>query len=305
MSQTAALPTPNWPKWQQTCWQADEPAHILNADRMNARGILYARKGQLAEAQNSFEEAVSVSSQYHHYVHYTCSAIYTLAAELTAQFNDQRSVQGLLKAALFQDHTNARALAMQQGNFKNPPAYERDLATDEAWRHAIRLPHIAPPSSDTSSLHDEAYACIRRGEYKMALAALRVARNITPDMSATGKMPRLLLHHAQARADQFQLKEALAAIKHAIESAQKWHDLYHRQSSLHRLHLGRVLALQDEWELACEHFRQAIDLNPKHPEGYEARAIAYHALEQDEQAQKDLQKAASLRQKLEFSKAAG
>ncbi len=297
----SAAMLPDWPAWQLTTWQLDEPTHELNSDVANAKGIKFALEEKWKMAEVMFERATSISNQYHHYIHYTCSAIYTLAAEVMHILEQPDTVSPLIKSALFQDHTNARALAMQAGEFSKLPLYDVDLATDAQWMHAIRLPDASHQKSATTSLLDEAYRAISRGEYQIAIAALRVARTTTPDISASGKMPRLLMHHARARLGLKQYKEALSAITQAIESAKIWHHTYHRQAALHRLHLGRAMAMQGNWLMACDHFRQALDIDPPHPEGWEARARAYIALENQAAAQKDLAKAQSLRQKLEFS----
>lgn len=111
-------------------------AHPASSDGYNALGMIHALNQNWPQALQAFDNAVFLTNQYHHYIHYTCSAVHTLRAESAP---DIATRDAAIKAALFQDHTNIRILALQAGN--SLPDYNHALWLDTDWPKVIRPPH--------------------------------------------------------------------------------------------------------------------------------------------------------------------
>lgn len=140
--------------WRATAWEPPHPElaelletrpiealtrfverHPASSDGYNALGIAHALQTHWPQALQAFNHAVFLSNQYHHYIHYLCSAVHTLCAESAS---DAVAREAAISAALFQDHTNARILALQAA--QPLPHYEHALWEDSEWPQNIRVP---------------------------------------------------------------------------------------------------------------------------------------------------------------------
>ncbi len=226
-----------WEPWDEALQHLSEQAlrdylthHPASSDAYNALGVTHALRQQWPEALAAFDAAVMLTNQYHHYIHYHCSALHILRAEWA---QDDAAREAAIKAALFQDHTNVRALALQTG--APLPDYPFALWHDDEWPGKFRAPQGAITDIAWNS---GAWLC-------------RDAAPLRRDVRDA------LALHAQG-----DLPEAHSLLEQAVPLAEQWHKHYHRQASIHRLQRGRVLeAMGDIW-LARDEYRQAHDIDP-------------------------------------------
>ncbi len=226
-----------------------------SSDGYNALGILHALREDWPAALAAFEAAVMLTNQYHHYIHYTCSAVHTLRAEWA---RDEATRTAAIAAALFQDHTNARILALRAG--APLPPYPHALWEDAEWPAAIRLPHGAEREQAWNS---GLYLC--RDGAPVREAAKEAMRTRDPQ-----------------------------TLEQAARLAEAWHKHYHRQASTHRLHRGRAYEASGELWLARDEYRHAHDIDPTFPAPLHYRAALERRLGNHPAAAADDAKAARL-----------
>ena len=235
--------------------------HPESSDAYNALGIAHALQQQWQEALTAFDAAVMLSNQYHHFVHYICSAIHTARAEWT----EGPAREEAIRAALFQDHTNPRTLALQKG--ASLPRYDRPMWEDAEWPGRIR----ALKGTIAATTWNSAVWLCRDG------FPVRNAAQIAFALHENGKA-----------------EEARAAMENAASLAHRWHRHYHRQASLHRLQRGRVWDALNEPLLALDEFRHAHDIDPGYAMPLQYRAALQQRLGNIRAAAEDTVKAAKL-----------
>jgi tetratricopeptide (TPR) repeat protein len=260
----AALQNDAWPEAQMLIAAAlvRDPAA---SDAYHAQSIMHAIQQQWPEALKAADSAVMLSNQYHHYVHYICSTIHCARAEWAT--TDATRTEAI-EAALFQDHTNARALALRDGALPLP-AYDLPMWEDEEWPAAIR-----PPAGKLSAQDMNSGAWLCR------------------DAAPVRRLAAVAFGHAAAN----RMDDARTTMEEVARLAHRWHRHYHRQASLHRLQRGRIWQAMEEPYLALDEFRHAHDIDPGYATPLLLRSTLYQQLGKAREAEADQQKATILAQ---------
>ncbi|MBM3618395.1 MAG: hypothetical protein FJX23_07600, partial [Alphaproteobacteria bacterium] len=84
-----------------------------SCDDWNALGCEAFEAGNYPTALKFFSDAIHLSDQYHHYIHYECAAVYILRAKWHMEHENWDAAKADLAAAIFQDHGAPQALALR------------------------------------------------------------------------------------------------------------------------------------------------------------------------------------------------
>lgn len=257
-------------------------------------------QGNYERALEELNKAVTLSDQYHHYYHYQGSYQYTLLAECHAYLDELGEALAAYKKAVFQDHTNPRALMGLKAVENNQPLplglpeYTRMVEYDSDLSHYIFLPgerplkpektHTAPEENNASSLYDAAIHAINKKDTDKAREYFILTLKLNPEHSkAAFGLGRIAFEkHAY--------RDALVWIKKACAMLSEEHDAYHWTSSFHRLWRGEVYEAMGDADMAIADYSKAIDLQGKNTDAYLARAKAYLAKGNAAAAEADMRK---------------
>ncbi len=106
-------------------------------DWWNELGKAAFAREDWAVATEAFTNAIALSYQYHHYIHFDCSALFTQRAQLhLAAGNSGQALQDI-KEAVFQDHNNPLKNWRDGEKF---PDYPEASTLESNWQRNISLP---------------------------------------------------------------------------------------------------------------------------------------------------------------------
>jgi len=80
-----------------------------DSDAYNNLGVLNFEFGNYKQSLKDLSKAISINSQYHHHIHYFCSAIYTYLGHINLLQKKTSNAIECYKKAIFQDHQNNEA----------------------------------------------------------------------------------------------------------------------------------------------------------------------------------------------------
>lgn len=236
---------------------------------------------RLEDALQAFSHAVTLSDQYHHYIHYECAAAHITRARWFLTEKNYPNALEDLDAAVFQDHGSVTALLLRawlhrlggnetgmqkdlaqiqryhaddsvslSNDWQSVPAYTRALASDAAWNAAILLPGFHM-NDQPITVHDEALEALKDNDFSRAIALFR----------SHLKHPRAWRHYGDALMKKGDIALAKEALDTAVDQHKAWHIAYHRAAASHRLNRSLCYAAMGNILLAWQEASKAADID--------------------------------------------
>ena len=116
----------------------DDAALIHVCDFWNARGNAAFIQQEWEQALEAYGHATALSYQYHHYIHFDCSALHTERAYLHLAADNMEQAKSDIREAVFQDHNNP----LKDWKPGNPiPGYTAADPLKDNWQRHIALPY--------------------------------------------------------------------------------------------------------------------------------------------------------------------
>lgn len=247
----------------------ENPDHC---DAWHALGHARRLQGKLDGAMEAYSKAIDIAYRYHSVIHYECSAQYLRRALLRFETGEQDKAMQDIEQAVFQDHGNQAALAIQQQGWRRGmelPEYNHNLMTEIGWEQEIRrmdgyeFADLLP----FQQAHDKAIYYWRHGQHEHAIGVMSEMLKQRKDY------PMAWHHRALMFLDLGDTRQAISDLDHALDAAKIWHDHYHRDAALHHYHRGQIYHQQGQTEMAMMDYSKAHDINKNFPEVMAAQAF--------------------------------
>lgn len=258
--------------------EKNPPENPHSCDAWNALGYRYYADKQYKQALQAFSDAVHLSDQYHHYIHYECSATHFLLAKVLMHKENWSEAKAELEAAIFQDHGNVPALAARVWIAERIDNNPQDSAKFTQQLRRFQPGYIVPTrwrdiaDYDGALADDSAWnAAIKYKDYQLVVrseTARDVARKLTAEnprestklLSQLLDNPRAWRHYGEALM-KAELPEAHEVLEKAKEEHAKWHAAYHRAAATHRFNRALAYEALGEVLLAWQECAKAADID--------------------------------------------
>ena len=221
-------------------------------------GLVLHELGDVKSALTAMHKAVNLADQYHPLIHFQGSHLQVDLAQTYLELERIDEAKTACKHAVFLDHTNQAALAMQNtwsdgaAGLKNRLAeYPRSTVLLADYHAKIRLSKhgllfesdlsaIAkkPPLTKLMQQHDEAISFAEKGKLAEAESILldltfEASDEIRAELSNSLEIRNILYHHlGQIYANAGHWRDALMAFEAAVEYDTIVHKTYHADDSL-------------------------------------------------------------------------
>ncbi|MEQ9115433.1 MAG: tetratricopeptide repeat protein [Rickettsiales bacterium] len=94
-----------------------------DSDAYNNLGVLNFEFGNYSQSLKDLSKAISINSQYHHHIHFFCSAIYTYLGHIHLIKKDKSGANSFYEKAIFQDHQNKEAAKFHETPITENPSF--------------------------------------------------------------------------------------------------------------------------------------------------------------------------------------